>query len=431
MVPLGRMLGLALVTGAALLACSSKSEGTVRVVVGDEADALTRAPAPTTLVVASIDLSLNVKELSRTSLPASQIDLGDVSKMDVGALRVTGLLADGTTVVKGETLYVEWGALAVTELPVFVQRTGEMARLPDAPTGPIELATVQNGRYVLETSGTTATVYDLLLLRTSANLPSLPRPPKSILSYGSVVVTIDDTSATSLDLNDGSSNGLPSPQGGTLAEVAGGLTVLAPDGSSFVVGATRATGAPTPRVLQLGNGGDLAFTTLSAPRLGACATWVAGRGLAVWGGSATASGGEVIAVGTAAGAPLAYAGDAVTGCGLAALDAGRVLVAGGVMPDGSVGKVREIDLACAGNCAPKPWAGDVPVVRASVVGLGPNAALVVGDDASGATRAFRVTPTEAKEVPLKTPRRGAKVLASPTGTVLIAGGGGGIEQYAE
>jgi hypothetical protein len=65
------------------------------------------------------------------------------------------------------------------------------------------------------------------------------------------------------------------------------------------------------------------------------------------------------------------------------------------------------------------------------VGLAGGAALFGGDDANGATRVFRVTATEAREVTVRTPRRGARLAPSPAGGALLVGGAAGIEQYLE
>lgn len=414
------------------VACASTPTGTVRLDVGEETDALTRAPAPVTLVVSTIDLAENVKEVARTSLPASGIDVGDLPKTDVGAIRVVGLGADGATLVKGSSLFVQWGALELSDLPVFVQRTGELARLPSAPTLEANTALVVNGRYVLEASGTSAALYDLLQLRTFTGAPTLPRPARSLASYATVALVVDELGATVLDLNDGGSYALPTPSGGAFSEVAGGLTFQAKDGTQLVVGATRrdAGAAPTARVLRIGPSGDVTFASLAAPRAGACATWVEGRGLVVWGGSDTAPGGELLAPGATASVTLPFPPDAVTGCAVAPLDASRVVVAGGVRADGTR-KTRAVDLACAAACTPELWTSDVPVVRGEALAVGAGAVLVLGDDTSGRTRAFRVTKEDAREVATRTTRKGARLVPSPTGGALVLGGGPGIEQYQE
>jgi hypothetical protein len=413
--------------------CRGTTTGTIRLEVGEEADALSRAPAPMTLVVSSVDLEENAKEIARAPLPASEIDLGDVSKTDVGAVRVAGLLADGTTVVRGTSLYAQWGALELGDLPVFVQRTGELARLPRTPSLAASATVLVNGRYVLEAMGTTASLYDLLQLVTFASSPTLPRPARSLASYGTIALVMDEQGATAFDLQDGKSYEVPAPVGGAFAEIAGGLTVYAKDGTQLVVGATRA-GAPTARVLRIDPSGNVSFVSLASPRAGACAAFVEGRGLVVWGGSDAAPGGEVLAVGATAAISLPFPPDAVTGCALGALDGGRVVVAGGVRADAAAALatgIREIDLACAAACTPRAWPGEVPLVRAGALGIGRGAAFVAGDDAAGVTRAFRIAEAGAREVPTRAPRRGALLLPSPTGGVLVVSGGPGIEQYQD
>jgi hypothetical protein len=188
-------------------------------------------------------------------------------------------------------------------------------------------------------------------------------------------------------------------------------------------------------VLAITKEGGVAFVTLATPREGACATWVEGRGLVVVGGSATGPGAELIVPGAVQGAALAYPADAVKGCGASTLDASHVLVAGG---NGSTADVagaappRVLDLACASMCVPAVWPGALPLVRAESFTLAPDAALVAGDDATGASRVFRVSAAGATEVPLRSPRRGARLVALPIkGTVAIVGGAPAIEQYVE
>ena len=413
-------------------ACSSERQGTVRLDLGEEVDALSRAPAPVTLVVSSVDLDENVKELSRTPLPASTIDLGEVPRTDVGAIRVAGLLADGTPVVKGTSLFVQWGALERGDLPVFAQRVGELARLPAGPSlTDAAVATVVAGRWMVAAKGTATTVYDLLQLRTYAESPTLPRTARSLATYGSVLIAIDEGAAAGLDLGTGATAEVVAPSGGTLAEVSGGLTFFAKDGSQLVVGATRREGDPTARVLRVGTDGSLSFASLASPRRGACATWVEGRGLVVWGGSDASPGGELLAPGATTAVTLPFPPDAVTACAAAPLGPSTVLIAGGARADGVVTRARVVDLACTTSCAVREVAGEVPLLRAEALAVAGGAALVTGDDATGATRAFRVTESAIREVALRAPRRGARLLASPLGGALVVSGAPGLEHYTE
>ena len=433
-------------------ACSSTPTATFTVTTGDETDALTRAPAPTTLVVDALDLDGNAQEIARTPLPADTLALGDKQSTDVGALRVTALDATGKALVRGETLYVQFGALADAPISVFVQRLGELARMPGASALPVldgpKLA-VTNARYVIAASGTDVVIYDLLLLHALSGIPSFPRPARSLVAFGSAAaVVIDEQGATAVDLSTAETSTIAAPTGGTFAEIAGGSTVNAPDGSAYVVGGTRTTGGPSQRVLAISKDGAVAFATLAAPREGACATWVDGRGLVVVGGNVpgastggtggttnAAPGAEVIAPGSVQGAPLPYPADGVKGCGASSLDASHVLVAGGVGSTADVmgaAPARVLDLACASMCTPALWPGALPLVRAEAFTLGPTAALVAGDDASGASRVFRVSAMGSNEIALKAPRKNARLVALPVkGTAAIVGGAAPFEQYAE
>lgn len=421
----------------ALTACSDGPTATLTLTPGDELDAFSKGPVPTTLVVESVDLDGNVQELARTALPTDDISLGDKGRTDVGSIRVRASDAAGNVVLKGETLYLQFGALENTSLEVFVQRVGELARLPrsaQALDAPLLGTTV--ARYVVAATGTTLSLYDLLQLQPLTGLAALPRSARSFVTFGTAAIVIDDVAASTVDLSTGSFSDLPAPEGGTFAEVAGGLTVNAPDGSAYVVGGTRSTGGPSQRVLVISKEGVTSFASLSVPREGACATWVEGRGVVVvGGGDASAAGAELLPIGTSQGAKLAYPADAVKRCGASTLDASHVLVAGGVGSATDVAgaaPARVLDLACTADCKPVVWPGALPLVRAESFTLTPTVALIAGDDAAGATRVFRASATETREIALKAPRRNGRLVALPIkGTVAIVGGNAPIEQYVE
>ena len=262
----------------------------------------------------------------------------------------------------------------------------------------------------------TLALYDLLLLKALTGVPALPRPARSLVTFGTAAIVIDEAGATTVDLSTSAATDLPAPTGITFAQIAGGSTVTLPDGSAYVVGGTRATGGASDRVLVLGKDGTVGFATLATPREGACATWVEGRGLVVVGGSATGPGVEVLAPGSVQSAPLAYAPDGVKGCGASTLDASHVLVAGGAGSPADISgaaPARVVDLACATGCVPAVWPGMMPLVRAESFTLAQDAVLVAGDDATGASRVFRATPAgttgDPREGPAeeRAPRRAA------------------------
>ena len=415
---------LALVA-AVLTSCAGDPEGTIAITTGEEIDALSRAPAPTTIVTEALALDRSRRELARATLPTESFSLGALPRSDVGAIAVTALDAAGKPILRGETLYVQWGALESAGLEVFVQRVGELARVPRGPAS-IEAihATVAVGRYLLATNGTAAVLYDLLNLRALDAPPTFPRPARSLVTFDTTVLLVDEQGATAFDLQTRREGEVAAPAGASFAEIAGGSTVRASEGTQLVVGATRLAGGPTPRLLHLAADGKLTAASLANAREGACATWVEGRGLVVYGGSPVAPGGEVIAPGATQGAALPFPPDPIRGCGAATLDGSHVLIAGE--------QTRVLDLACASECEPIAWPGALGLVRAEAFPLAPDAALVVGDDATGASKVFRVSAGGHVEIPLKTPRRGARLVPLPQhGLVMIAGGAPGLEQYAE
>jgi hypothetical protein len=391
---------------------------------------------------------------------------------------VFGLDAAGDTLVFGATLPFQFGELDGLRIPIFVQRTGEWARLPGplSDARPAPLLSPLQGQYLLVSGGgdpslaTRTQLYDFAQFAPAPHPPTLPRAPASVAVVGSVALLIDQTGATYFDFSSGASAEAPAPAGGSFADVAGGATIVADDGTEYVVGATRASGSPTASVLVIHPSdtsvaadltGKLAWASLSAPRLSAWAVWAVGHGLVVGGGNAMAPGVEVLAPGSVTGAGLGYPPDASQGAGAALLDAQDVLVAGGVTPAGGdavVPAVRVLPLACAGGCVTTTWAQTLPavlsvaqtfsIVHASTLASagsgssptsptdptgGASRGLVVGDGPDGVTRVFRVGPSDAvDEVPTKVPHNGARAWFSPVGSVVVFGGaaGGEMESFA-
>lgn len=430
-----RSLGVAALAILVAVSCSSTPNGTISIVTGDETDVFSRAPAPVTLGTEKIALDGKRTEVSRATLPTDTISLGELPQSEIGGVAVTGWDSTGQAVVRGESLFVQWGALENMTLEVFVQRTNELARMPHGPDA-IEpsAATMVAGRYILLANGTSATIYDLLTLSTLSSPPTLPRPAKSLATAGTAVLVIDDTGATTLDLSSRQTYAFDPPTGGTFAEIAGGAQVIASDGSQYIVGGTRTSGGPSARVLRVDASGTASFASLTAPREGACATFVDGRGLVVYGGNGAAAGGELLTIDGAVATPLPFPSDAVTGCAAAKLDSGHVLVAGGTGAPGDTGggaPARVLDLACATQCAPVAWPDSIPLVRTQAMGLATDAVFLLGDDTAGASHAYRASAAGLREIPLKRARRGAKLIGTPIAPATIVGGAAGIEQYQE
>jgi hypothetical protein len=423
----------------------------VQLVTGGETDTFTKPPAPTTLRVDALTQS-NVTTIATVSLPATTVDLGTQDENTTAILQVTGLDAMGTRVVYGASVPVQYGELEQTTLPIFVQRTGEMARLPDPPSevrpAPV-LSTVQ-GQYLFvagssdSTLATKTQIVDFAQYHPLSSPPTLPRAPLSMVVVGTVALLIDSQGATYFDLSVNASADVSAPAGASFADVAGGITVVANDGSAYVVGGTRTSGMPTDKVLIVNPSdssvsadvtGKLSWATLSAPRLGASATWVTGRGLVVAGGSAGAHGVEIIApLPATSSTPLAYPPDTSVGAGAATLDTAHVLLAGGVTPTGTDAGARVVDLVCSMSCMPTKWASlPVAVGNAQVFSWDAADGIVVGSEAtgpnSGLTHAFRLTSTAATEVPTKVPHKNARAVVSPVGTILVVGGASQIESF--
>ncbi len=407
---------------------------------GAETDTFSRTPTPVTLRVEAVDSSGKVSLIASASLPATNVDLGKLDQGTVASLQVSGLGANGERLVFGASLPMTFGALDGLTVPVFVQRTGELARMPgplsDARTEPT--LAVLAGRYLLVGAGgdpslaLTTQLYDFATDAPVSSPPTLSRAPQSVALIGTVAWLIDDAGATRFDFATNTQAEVAVPAGGTFAEIAGGATVFANDGLQYIVGATRGTGAPTAAVLAIDAAGSHpSWSTLTSPRLGASAAWVDGRGLVVAGGSASAAGVEVVGPGATNGSALAYAPDASMGAGAAPLDSQHVLLAGGLRPSGQDAGVRAIDLGCTAQCTPVPWSAlPVALASAQTFARGAAAALVIGNDASGTTHACDVGPTSSTELATKAAHTKARAAVSPVGSVVLFGGANVIESFA-
>ncbi len=422
----------------AMIACSSATSGSLTLVTGGESDVFSRAPTPTQLVVEAEATDGTFRTITQVPLPASSVDLGDQNQSDVVSLRVSGRDSQGARLVYGASLFLSLGALQNTSFPIFVQRTGEWARMPgalaDAREAPV--VAIVNRRVLLIAGGVGADTapragaYDLATLASLGATPTLPRAPRSMVLANGVAVLIDDQGADTYSFTDGRVAPLAAPAGESFADVSGGSTFVTETGAAYLVGATRTSGAPTSSVFFVDTSGNSKMLKLVAPRLGAAAAYVPGRGLLVFGGSAVAAGAELIAPGTNLSVALAFAPDATTGAGAAQLAGASVLIAGGVDAQGAPAAVRAIDLACATACVASPWAPvGVGLSPSQVVGFDAATALLVGEDAAGQTRTFRLEKGASAEVTPRLARQRARALVSPSGAVLLVGGAGVVESF--
>ncbi len=417
------------------MCCSGQPTGSIKLVTGMEEGVFSREPAPRTLVVERLSLEGKAEELARAALPVDTVDLGTATDTDVAIVRVRAEDPAGKVLVAGTSLPVTLGATRSAPLLVFVQRTGELARLPS----PFALAPrasqvgILAGRYALTADDTTTALYDLANLSPLASPPRLPRAARSIATFGESALVLDDAGgAYVFDFTSSQVTEVKAPDGGSFEEVAGGSRVQASDGTAYLVGATRRTGDATSRVLRIDPSGTLSFASLTQARRGAAALWIEGRGLLVAGGSGGSAGLEILGPGAAQAATLPFPPDPREGGAAALLDASHALLVGGLDPAGGP-LARAVDLACTSACAAVAWSAPAGLTlpRVDALGLegGKGEVLVVGDDGSGATHALRGAAGALTELPLRVPRRGARLLALPTGNLGIVGGATTIESF--
>jgi hypothetical protein len=243
------------------------------------------------------------------------------------------------------------------------------------------------------------------------------------------------------DLTTGDSRTADLPPGlSSFADVAGGRTITAPDGTSYLVGATRMSGDPTSAVLRIDPYGSMDVLDLTAPRLGAAAAFAPALGLVLVGGSTDAFGIEMLGAGSSAFVSLAYPADPVQGAALVALtpdlapppasgmarpgtNPTMVLVGGRDVKTNAPAPTRLIDPSCGASCAPV-MAGMLagPFDQAEGFSID-DGALFVGTAESGETKALHLTAGGVMAAaPFRIPRKGATPVALANGAVAVAGG---------
>jgi len=449
-----RMAGFGLVA----LACSSPS-ASIQVTTNGDTTVFTADPAVTTIEVDAIDQTgANDGVLLQPTSPqsAASFDLGDPSSSLVASLQLTGKDAAGDAVVFGATPFVELGALDGSTVQLFVQRRHGFATMPgamtDARTKPL-LATVGEALYWVGGSiaGVTNPLnlggYDLLYLDqfdtqcgTSANATSF-----ALVTLTQQNSDGDYAYAALLDASGAALSyiGLPGCDDATFdggiaanlpkgldswSEVEGGQTVMGDDGTAYVVGASKLD-APSSAILALHP--DASVTALaSTSRQGAATALAPGGGIFLYGGSAAEGAAEIVESSGEYALRGDYAPDATMGLAAVQFDSKTMLVAGGTNPP------LKIDLTCGGGCAAVPFGKGLPMAlqSSSLFALGGSAFLIVGDDATGATHAFRLDGGDdvPPEIPLQIPRQGARAIQTSTGAIVIVGGGSATpESYVD
>lgn len=421
--------------------CSSDPiERTLHIMTGQEEDTFTVAPAVTKVRIEAKTTGGDVYAAETT--PGGAFDLGDVPLDEPLQIDVTGTSDDGLAVVRGRSLSaVLPSAFASNEIPVFVQRVGTWARPPgaldrahlDAP------ACVLGERYVATTGGSSAMskdgsgdatigdFYDLLAWN-SAVTGALPVAAGSLVGRYDGMLIVGDAAANFVT-DSNSPTIVPVPAGlSSFADVAGGITVESPSGTSYVVGATRGS-KPTVGVLGFGSDGLVTAMTLVKERVGAASAWAEGVGLVVAGGSATGAGFEVVPDGQTAFVARDMPSDATSGAAAVTMGKGKMALVGGITATNTPAPTRTWDPGCMSGCTWTDVPGaNVPVALIGTRGffLGGSRLLVVGHEPDGKklTRVFELDFDKplVLERPLREARSGATVVPAPNGTLAIMGG---------
>ncbi|HEU5481275.1 MAG TPA: hypothetical protein VFU90_15625, partial [Candidatus Tumulicola sp.] len=178
--------------------CTSQDRATITITTGGETDTFTQIPAPTALQVAAVQSDGDGGEkttiLADATLPATSVDLGSLDESASAVITVTGFDSNSHAILSGQSLDLDFSNLPGSNVPVFVQRKGQFARLPnpltDTRTSPL-LAILQ-GEYLLVTggddvdAGATTSLYDFLGLSPTTGPQNIYRAAQSIAIDGAV-----------------------------------------------------------------------------------------------------------------------------------------------------------------------------------------------------------------------------------------------------
>ena len=191
-----RSIPLSLVVVLPCLACSpSPTTISIDITTGQETDAFSQTPAVTEVDINITSVDGSVNETIK-SAPSSKFDFGTFDNTEQISIDVTGKGADGTTLVRGQSLSGLLLSSLEGTLPVFVERLGGWSRPPNglAATHVGGTAAVFSERYLMLAGGAAATAdtasnpanldgYDELGLVGNASVSS-PVNPLTMLTLG-------------------------------------------------------------------------------------------------------------------------------------------------------------------------------------------------------------------------------------------------------
>lgn len=430
-------------------ACSSGDDTGVDLVLtpGANGDTFTRDPSVQQLVLRTIGVSGQTREVLNVPWPDGVFRLSGIERKQVLAFEAIGMDGLGRAVVRGATsFHALWQQSA--PVPIFAGRVGEANQAGD--TLPIAhengIAALVDGHYVLSIGGTNAAdaqgvavnpsefcVYDVAQWQSTAIRSTIPKSVKSFVMTGARhAVGVDDDGAVLLDLFAYSAVDLSPPQGFSFDEVAGGQVLYDTNGFGYVIGATRADRSSSA-VLVVDQLGGMQVVRMAEQRRGASAAYVPGKGLVVASGSDSAPGVLLLGPSSSSFAPLSFGPDGTEGATMVALDASTLVLVGGRVGEQKA-KVRTIDLRCTSDCEAKAVTavGQEPLVvdvkYAKGYATGPDEVVVVGQgaEADAPTGVYRLqgfsTGVWVQHIELVQPRKGATSLALFGRTVGIVGG---------
>ncbi|MEZ4232651.1 MAG: hypothetical protein R3B89_25975 [Polyangiaceae bacterium] len=415
--------------GVCLVSCSEEilAPGEVKLEAGLEST-LWPDPAPNRVRITTSDEAgeEHIHKEFDAPIDGFSLGLGDVSRFHLRASD-----GQGETLVSADSIFIDPRGVAERVVPLVAGPAGRMGRvdqLADSFPEPVEFSGVIARRYLFTVSGREGRLYDLGLWRASDPF-DVPCPSASDCTVETVLVHqewtavfIGPSGASYLDFSTGETGFLKDLDGGSYADVSGGQVLRGPADELYVVGATR-TSAPSDRVLRLDSDDGLTLIRLTSPRQGAAAAYLAGRGLLVVGGSATATGAEQLKPGADAFDSLDLPVDATSGAALFEADSGIFRVGGG--EGGAPAPAVRLDLGCAAPCTLEVAGPPLASTRPVQLRTAENGDVLLLSEADGSAALQRVDASKlpVQLEPLTSSQRSAGLLGSlPTGQVALVGG---------
>jgi hypothetical protein len=415
--------------------CSDPETIAIEITTGHESDTFSLDPAVTRVDITGRD---NAGEalVAASAAPGGAFELGEIPIDQFLTFDVDGFDVAGDTQVRGRSLGLVLGALESDVFPVFAQRVMRWSRPPDGLPHSHRggLAGVLGERYLFVTGGeglggeaAAVSFYDQLALG-GAEGGVLGVTPKSMVVSADAggLLVFDDERGLWLDFDSGDSFevALP-PEIGSWSQIAGGRTIVG-EQASYVVGATRTTGA-SDRVLVIAPDRSLSGIRLQQERAGAAAAVIADVGLVIAGGAGEGAGVETLVEGETATVARPFEADpTVAAVAVAGTQGREMLLLCGQDDNGMPAVVRALDLGCGADCTPRTVDIDLGRVLSdcTAFALSGGRTLLIGSGDDGIMTSLVLTTNDGavNELPLREARVGAAVTPAPNGSLAIMGG---------